>query len=369
MKSKILSIGTATPANKMPQMQIAEFMADALQFDERERKMLRKLYHSSGIQHRYSVLADYATAKEKRTFFSESSAAELFPGVQKRMKAYQEHALPLAFNAVQDCLQQYHHSTKEEISHLITVSCTGMHAPGLDIELINKLGLNKTIQRTGIQFMGCHAAINAVKVANDYCLANPGEKALIVCAELCSLHFQNKNTRDHLLANALFGDGAAALLIGTERTSFPALTCEAFYSHILPDEGENMAWNIGDYGFEMKLSGQIPSILNKNIKKLVDNLLQKAGLKTEDVDLYAIHPGGKKILEACEQQLDLTSHDNKYAYDVLADYGNMSSPTILFILKKIMKSLNDKDVGKRVLSLAFGPGITVETTLFNITNV
>jgi predicted naringenin-chalcone synthase len=176
-----------------------------------------------------------------------------------------------------------------------------MYAPGLDIDLIKSLDLDTTVHRTSINYMGCYAAINALKNAHYICQADSSANVLIVCLELCSLHFQQSQQTEELLATALFGDGAAAALVTAQNSSL-SLEIESFYSDIIPDSEEEMAWTIGDFGFELQLSAYVPDILQKGLVQLQENLFEKGALQPQAIDQYALHPGGKRILEACEQQ-------------------------------------------------------------------
>jgi prepilin-type processing-associated H-X9-DG protein len=246
----------------------------------------------------------------------------------------------------------------QSLTHIIVVCCTGMYAPGLDIDLVKRYNLSSSIHRTG-NFMGCYAAFNAIKAADAFCHRDPNAKVLIVCTELCSLHFQKKPTEDNLLANALFADGSAALLIEGKSDRSMKLKPDA-------DSGSDMAWSIGDLGFEMKLSTYVPSIIKAGISSLTNTLLQKVGRQLTDIRFFAVHPGGKKILENIEQELRIPADRNGAAHTVLRKFGNMSSPTILFVLHEIARQLTEADRNEYILSFAFGPGLTLESMVLKI---
>ena len=369
MKSYICAIGTANPKHKIPQMQIAGFMADALQFDQSDTRKLAALYRVSGIDSRHTVLSDYEQQNGDFTFFPNTPGLEPFPAVAQRMSAYREHALPLSIRAIQDCLAQLPEFELLDISHLITVSCTGMYAPGLDIEIISELGLSPTVERTAINFMGCYAAFNALKMANSVCKAHQEARVLVVCTELCTLHFQKSIEHDHLVSNALFADGAAAVLVSSEPQTGFNLELEAFHCELMPDGKKDMAWHIGNSGFEMTLSAYIPELIRKGIRQLSANLLARLSLELDEIKWFAIHPGGRKILEAIEQELGITKHDNRFAYSVLREFGNMSSVTVLFVLQKLLAELQPENQGEHILSFAFGPGLTMESMLLKICHV
>lgn len=358
--SYITSIGVSNPPHQFTQQSIASFMVKAMKLDSEEARKLHALYRATGIETRCSVLKDYGSVNGFE-FFSNHDSLEPFPTTSQRLNFYRQHAVRLSVNSINECLKKIPHLKKEEITHLVAVSCTGMYAPGLDIDLVNALGLNKSIHRTCINFMGCYAAFNAMKLADVFCTADSNSKVLVVCTELCSLHFQKENTEDNLLANALFADGSAAILVEAAPRSGVNLKPLSFHCDLATNGEQDMAWGIGDHGFEMKLSTYVPEIIRSGIKNLMQSLLGKISISFSDVDYFAIHPGGKKILEVIEQELNIGKNENSFAYDVLKKYGNMSSPTVLFVLKEIFDRLKRTDHGKNILSFAFGPGLTLES--------
>jgi predicted naringenin-chalcone synthase len=368
MPSYLGAIGTANPVHRIAQPQIAEFMAGALGFGGADTRKLRALYRVSGIEHRYSVLPDYGRSNGDYTFFPNTPDLEPFPTVGQRMAVYRREALPLAVEAVRNSLQQVPDVAAGSITHLITVSCTGMYAPGLDIELVQALGLRPDVRRTCVNFMGCYAAVNAVKLADAFCLADAGARVLIVSVELCTLHFQKSPEEDHLVSNALFGDGAAACLVQAEPlpNRAPSLALQAFHCGLEPDGHDDMAWHINDFGFEMTLSSYVPKLIQRGIGKLTEGLLSSLPVQLGDIRHFAIHPGGRKILETIEAELGLTRDDNRHAYRVLRDYGNMSSATVLFVLRDVLAHATPADDGAPVLSFAFGPGLTMEAMLLQV---
>lgn len=349
MSVYITSIGTANPKYKIGQQEVLSFMIDAHGMNGEEAKKLEALYRATGISNRYSVLDDF---KQSRAGFFNNGTP---PSTQHRNQLYRQEALGLAFSAVENCLQKM--STKtSELTHLISVSCTGMYAPGLEIDLVKKLGLRNSIKRTAINFMGCYAAFTALRLAYSICNSENNAKVLVVCSELCTLHFQQKTTEDNLLSNALFGDGSAAVLIENEPAGNVSLEMKKFQSDLISAGENEMAWNISDFGFEMKLSSYVPDVIKTGISSLINNLDTNI-----NYDFFAIHPGGKRILRIIEEELNIVKEDNQYAHDVLRQYGNMSSPTVIFVLEEISKSLKPSDHGKNVLGLAFGPGLTLES--------
>ena len=368
MPSYLGAIGTATPSHRLAQPTIAGFMAEALQLDADGTRKLRALYRVSGIEHRHSVLADYGRDNGAYEFFPNTPGLEPFPSVSQRMAAYRREALPLALAAVRDSLRQAPGIEAGSLTHLITVSCTGMYAPGLDIELVAALALPPSVRRTCVNFMGCYAAVNALRLANDICLANPAARVLVVSVELCTLHFQKSHDPDHLISNALFSDGAAACLVLGQPLPgpTPCLALQAFHCGLAPEGVQDMAWHIGDFGFEMTLSGYVPALIERGIGQLTADLLADLPVRRADIRHFALHPGGRKILEAIEKALGLSRDDNRYAYQVLRDYGNMSSATVLFVLRELLAATTPADNGAPVLSCAFGPGLTMEAMLLKI---
>ena len=344
--SYITSIGTATPPYQFSQSAIADFMVKAMNLEEGDARKLKALYRATGIDTRYSVLSDYGKIRTTK----------------ERMEIFRNYAVELSIKSVQSAMVNVR---PDEITHLVVVSCTGLYAPGLDIDLVKALGLRGNVQRTCINFMGCYAAFNALKLADSFCKNDEDAKVLIVCTELCSIHFQNENTQDNMLANALFGDGSASVVVEGRPRKGLNLKPENFQCDLAINGEEDMAWSVGDLGFEMKLSAYVPDIIQGGIKQLTEKLIANIS----EASYFAIHPGGKRILEVIEKELGMTKQQNGYAYDVLRQYGNMSSPTVIFVLKELSKNLNDADHNKKILSFAFGPGLTLESMLLSVVKV
>lgn len=363
--SYITAIGIANPQHRFSQSGIADFMAKAMQLTQNESRLLRTIFKASGIDFRHSVLEDYGKEKDF-TFYSNSKDFEPFPTTEKRLAVFRENVVGLSCQAIDNMLLTIPSFNIQTVSHVIVVCCTGMYAPGLDIDLAKKYKLSPSVHRTGINFMGCYAAFNAIKVADAFCHQDENAKVLVVCTELCSLHFQKKPTEDNLLANALFADGSAALLVEARTTQRIKLKPEGFHSELVERSEQHMAWTIGDLGFEMKLSTYVPSIIKGGIGELTKTLLNKISRNIAGIRFFAIHPGGKKILENIEQELGVPREKNQEAHCVLRNYGNMSSPTILFVLYEIRRKLMPVDNGEFILSFAFGPGLTLESMLLKI---
>ena len=260
------------------------------------------MYRATGIESRYSVLPDYGRTADYE-FYANSADLLPMPSTRKRLDHFRMHAVELSKAAVLNALNGSFELDRKTITHLIVVSCTGLYSPGLDIDLVKALDLRADVQRTCVNFMGCYAAFNALKLADSFCGNSSDAKVLIVCTELCSLHFQSENTQDNMLANALFGDGSACLLIEGRTRKGLNLKPEIFHCDIALNGEEDMAWTVGDVGFEMKLSAYVPDIIQNGIRQLTSRLLDGVSKKLSDVTYFAIHPGGKRILEVIEKEL------------------------------------------------------------------
>jgi predicted naringenin-chalcone synthase len=361
MDIALLAIGTALPPYRLSQDKIAELISQGFHLNPVEKRLLKSVYKATGIHYRSSVLSDCIKAPGEFEFFPNEPEAP-FPGTAARMKIYKDNALKLAQRAIEACLAKLPDFDKCEVTHLITVSCTGMYAPGIDIELVQQLGLHSTTKRTSVNFMGCYGAFNGIKVADSICRSDPQAKVLVVCVELCTLHFQRKMDLDNLISNAIFADGAAAVLIQAKPAAGQKYLCfQDFYCDILPQTSEQMAWKIADSGFDIVLSSYVPEAIQSGIAAFTERLMAQTNLKSSDLDFFAIHPGGIKILQACEQALQISKEQNKHAYQVLSQHGNMSSATILFVLQALWDDLQAGDDNKNIFCCAFGPGLTLES--------
>jgi predicted naringenin-chalcone synthase len=330
-------------------------------FGDADKRKLRFLYNNSGIRTRYSAVPDYSLALPDWQFFPKGENLEPFPSIDERMRWFSAHAPALSVNAISNCMEGYLEAS--EITHLITVSCTGMSAPGLDLQIMELMGLPGTIYRTSVNFMGCYAAIHALKMANDICIAKPTAKVMIVCTELCTLHFQRDSGIDSVAASLLFGDGSAAVLVTGDASPVKGLQLDHFYSEIIPGGKKDMTWEISSKGFLMTLSGYIPELIEHDFEPLVNRALAATGMKHTDIANWCIHPGGKRILEAVSKSLGLADGSLVHSYETMKNYGNMSSPTILFVLKEFLNNFrnNNHEPVKPVFGAAFGPGLTMET--------
>jgi predicted naringenin-chalcone synthase len=270
------------------------------------------------------------------------------------MRLYEEHAPTLAMHAVNRLELG---GDVARITHVIVTSCTGMYAPGLDLELVERLGLDPSVERTMVGFMGCYAAINGLKLARHIVRSEVASRVLLVNLELCSLHLQQVSTLEQMLSFLVFGDGCAASLISADPTG---LAMDRFHAAVLPDTKDLITWHVRDLGFDMFLSGQVPGAIAQGVKQGADRILGHASAK--DISLWAVHPGGRSVLDAVEQGFGLGDDALAASRDVLARYGNMSSATVMFVLASLLHSATS---GQRGCAMSFGPGLTAETMLFH----
>lgn len=357
--SKIISIATAVPAYKHDQNAILSFADAVYATDETDSRKLKYLYHHSGIQSRYSVIPDYSLPAAERAFYAPTKNLEPFPSLEKRMEWYASSAAPLSVTAIQNCIAGK--ITANEITHLITVSCTGMSAPGLDLEVMERMNLPANIFRTSVNFMGCYAAIHALKLADALCNTATSANVVIVCTELCTLHFQKESTADNITSTLLFADGCAAVLMQPKASTQKGIVLQNFYSDVAFKGKNDMSWKLSSTGFLMTLSGYVPDLVREDFDSLVTKALASADINKAAITHWCIHPGGKKILEAIEKTVALAPDALNYSYQILSEYGNMSSPTILFVLQKIFLELQDTPGDATIFGAAFGPGLTMET--------
>lgn len=345
----INSIGLAKAPHAHAQNDIYQFIRSMYQIPDEDHEKMARLYDRSEIETRYSVVDDFSLPKNEWTFFEKEGSTT----VEKRMKLYFELAPQLGLEAVSNCATA---NELKKITHLITVSCTGMSAPGLDIQLMQQLQLASDIRRSSINFMGCYAAIHAIKQANDICRSHRHANVLIVDVELCTIHFQNQYSLDNIASSLLFADGAAACRISNEPGMY---SIEDFYSEIALDGYKDMAWDISSTGFQMTLSNYIPSLIAKYIEPMLMHSLSNMNISKHDIQHWAIHPGGKKIISEIQHVFSLLPDDVEVSKSVLNDYGNMSSATILFVLERMRQKIVSSN--ETVYAVAFGPGLTIES--------
>ncbi len=360
MNARLWGIGTCLPAHSISQENAALIAARYCTREVEQARRVAVVYRGSGIRKRGSVLLN-APGEERvdQDFFEPPEHAEDYgPGTAQRMGRYQQEAVPLILSAARQALDQAD-VAPAEVTHVITVSCTGFFSPGPDIALIDGLGLPPSVGRTHIGFMGCHAALNGLQVAGHIIGANPEAVVLLACIELCTLHFSYGYDAERVVANALFADGAAAALLGGGgRRSGWRLAATG--SRILPDSPDAMSWRIGDNGFIMTLSAEVPEIIARHAPGFLGEWLGDCGLSLAEVKSWAVHPGGPRILTTLEQALGLDPAATRVSREVLSHSGNMSSATVLFVLEELLASGAEAPC----VALAFGPGLAAEAALF-----
>lgn len=375
MKPLILAIATALPQFSLDQDSIAKKIIEAFKFPNEIGQKLSNLYKKTSINRRYSVLEDIEKPVDQWHFWGKNFPYEV-PSTKARNKIYQKEAPKLAFKAAESALNLWA-GDRKKITHIISVSCTGVIVPGIEFLLLQKFNLNKNVQRIGINFMGCFGAFKGLAVASALACEDPNNRILLVCTELCSLHMQIGINPDLIVGNAIFSDGAAAAIIGgniqegvtPEET--PIWSIERTSSYALPDTLDKMTWNLSDNGFVMNLSQEVPNIIKSYISDFTNNILgarpaDTAGLapvKSSDC-IWAVHPGGRKIIEVVEQSCELTKDQTQASWQVLADYGNMSSATLLFVLEKLVHT----PAKNYILGIGFGPGLSIEGLLLKPVN-
>jgi alpha-pyrone synthase len=313
--------------------------------DRRSRLLFDRMVSRSDIRRRWSCI------EPADGFYVPGR----FPSTAQRMSRYASEAPALAHKAV-DRLRLG--DDIRDISHLIVTSCTGMSAPGVDLELVRRCGLDPSVERTIIGFMGCNAAINALRLARHIVRSTLTAKVLIVSLELCTLHLQETENIERLLSFLLFGDGCAAVLVSAEPGG---LALDGFHAELVPEAADQVTWTVGDLGFDMFLSGKIPATIAGALRGASDRVL--AGAPADAFGMWAVHPGGRTVLDAVEDAFELGQGALAASRAVLRDYGNMSSPTVLFVLEALMRDA--MRAGARGCAMAFGPGLTAETMLFS----
>lgn len=358
MPPLILALSTLTPPHRCAQAELANKMISALSLTGEKAETLRKIYDNSAIHFRHSIIEDFLKPKSEWCFWGDNYP-EKVPGMRQRNELYKQAAPQLAHEACIKALKTWG-GDPSEITHVISISCTGVLAPGIEFRLVKSLNLKRDVQRLGINFMGCFGAFKGLQVASAFARENPSHRILVVCVEFCSLHLQAGVDQETLLANSLFSDGLAVAIVGcgARKNEAPLFSIENQSSLALEDSLDKMSWEAGDHGFFMHLSPYVPALIKRHIEKIVPPLLQQQ-VEIADCD-WAIHPGGKSVIQAVERALQLTPEQTQAAWETLRQYGNMSSATFLFVLEQLWQQKSNK---QWTAGLGFGPGLSIEGIL------
>lgn len=355
MTARILSIGTATPPTTITQDSIRDFLAAQPGTDRFTQRLIRATFDAAQIQRRHTVLTELG-ASGGDGIFVDAHGVLRSPGTALRNAEYIRHAPELSRQAAASALAEAGVAASE-ITHVVTASCTGCFAPGPDFRIVRDLELAASTERYHLGFIGCAAAFPALRAAERFCAAQPDAVVLVVCTELCSLHVRPSTSPDQIVSSSVFADGSAAAVVTADTADRAGLDLERFATTLTSEGERDMAWTIGDDGFEMVLTGEVPRIIGREIRGAVDGFL--GGLVPT---AWAVHPGGRSILDRVQAGLELSPEALTASRSVLRDYGNMSSATVMFILRDMM---HDDTIGSgaTIAGLAFGPGLTVESAL------
>lgn len=327
--------------------------------NSRQERVMRMLFRKAGINSRQSVFPWQLGYEWKQR--PDALNPGHGPRTAERMQLYGQLAGPLAEAAALRALEDAQ-TEPDEITHLVTVSCTGFGAPGIDIGLIQTLGLPATTQRINVGFMGCHGAINGMRAVRGLVAAEPDAKVLMCAVELCSLHYRLTWDDEGIIGNALFADGAAALVASGNKGDQSAIwDITGSGSCLIPDSANDMSWHIGDHGFDMRLTGQVAESIEVALRPWMESWLDSLDCSLNEVGAWAVHPGGPKILDAVESALDLPADATSISRSVLSELGNMSSPTVLFVLDRMRQNVTPGPI----VALAFGPGLMAEAAFLH----
>lgn len=362
------AIGTACPPYRYPQPLVRAVMGRWIGGERRTDKLLDRVYAASAIDARHSVLADFLPEPPEgvATPFLGPSGDYRSPSTGERNALYVQHAPLLAEEAARRTLAAAGELGAADVTHLITVSCTGFYTPGVDLHLVGALGLSPAVERYHLGFMGCFAAFPAFRMAQAFCTANPQAVVLVVTVELCTLHLQARADVDSVLAASVFADGAAGVLVSARPPtgSQRPLALEHAATAVTREGAGDMAWTIGDHGFDMTLTAYVPRILAAEGAAALAPLFAAAAIEPASVRWWAVHPGGRAIVDKVVLAMNLDESSVAASRAVLRDAGNMSSATVLFVLQALMdRAQAGPEVGEALVALAFGPGLTVDSAL------
>jgi len=384
MSVRVVGIGTALPPHAYTQAEVKAIMRRWVGGERRVDRTLERVYAHSGIERRHSVVADFGPGAPAGDgvglFLDRDGDTFARPTTGTRNARYGAFAPPLLERAARRALAAAPAALRDRVSHVITVSCTGFQAPGVDDHLVRALGLGADTERYHLGFMGCYAVFPALRMARAFCLADPEAVVLVAAVELCTLHLDPSREVDSILSTSVFADGAAAAVVSAVDAPVgarPALELLASSTTLTQQGKADMAWTIGDHGFEMVLTSYVPRVLQAEAEASVAPLLRAGGVGVGDVDAWAVHPGGRAILDKVEQGLRLEGGVLDASRAVLAEAGNMSSASVLFVLERLLGGRCEDHVlpagppaplasGALVAALAFGPGLTVDAALLRV---
>ncbi|KQR43201.1 naringenin-chalcone synthase [Microbacterium sp. Leaf161] len=372
------SLRTIVPDTVIEQHEVRDIFASQPDVGRLAQRIIGASFNGSGIDARHTVIEELSsTASTDATlFFDRESGLLQSPGTATRNDVYIREASRLFVEVARSALDADPDIVAADVTHVITASCTGFHAPGPEYEIVRGLGLSDSVQRYHLGFMGCYASLPALRAASQFCAADPAAVVLVVSVELCTVHLRSSEDPDLIVANSLFADGAAAGIVTARDlpTPVPAVRLDGFHTAIAAEGEKDMAWTIGDHGFEMILSTKVPQIIGETIIGAIRPLYAREGELAaafdegrvgERVEHWAIHPGGRSILDRVQERLQLSDAQLHPARETLRENGNMSSATVLFVIKRILD--DGAADGSRVAAMAFGPGLTAESALMTVT--
>jgi len=359
------AIATSVPENEYPQVFIREKMKQIIGQKRDVSAILHRVYSQSGIDQRHSVLPDFHEDRSEGKLFLKEGQLHLTPTTGQRNAVYTTEARKLFSETARNVIERLG-IERSEITHIITVSCTGFYAPGPDYTTLIDLGLPLSTPRFHIGFMGCYAVFPALRMAKAICESDPKANVLIVSVELCTLHLQFSEEIDAILGASVFGDGASAAIVSAREPKHGhLLRLDEMFTTLAPEGESDMAWTIGDQGFEMVLTSYVPKILEMRIDAAIALLLEQAGLEKEKVDIWAVHPGGRAIIDKVREGLGAREEQVEVSRNVLQRVGNLSSATILFVLEQLLYERANSEE-QSVVAMAFGPGLTIESGAFTL---
>ncbi|MBK7380261.1 MAG: type III polyketide synthase [Ignavibacteriales bacterium] len=359
----LIDIETASPPFKVNQQFAASELKKRMGGSPAVARMIEMAANQSGIDHRYFVIPDGDENASDKFFTKDGN--HYSPDTKTRMNEYEKWAVLLAVNAVNK-LGESNRINFSTINRIITISCTGFFAPGLDYQIIKEFNLPLNVKRTNIGFMGCAASLVGINSVWEAMKQDENENILMISVELCSLHLQTEPTRDNILANMIFADGAAAAFFSKNNYLLKRkLEIQFAESFMFEDSAKYMGWKIGNNGFEMMLSSELPKIILNNGAPKAKEILAKRGIDISKIKHWALHPGGRAILDSLQNGLQLSDRQLKPSRDILKNFGNLSSVSILFVLKNILEN-EQLDIDDLCCAVAFGPGLTMELVLFKV---